>query len=224
MFVFSSSHLQGQSISSSSVRAIGALRTVMKDNDRRSTIYLDTISNKKHLYAVGPLNGLTGEITIIDGESYISQVDRNGKITITNTFEASAPFLVYGAMPSRVEYEMSDSISDLRSLEKYLSEVYRKRNETPFPFEIRCHANAATIHIVNSRLNDPSDHSRAHDKINFQIKNKAVIVVGFYSAQHKGIFTHHDSNMHLHLITEDKTLMGHVDDLHFSNAVIMLPR
>lgn len=175
------------------------------------------------MYAVGPLNGLTGEITVIDGDIFISQVDEEGKIVIKNTFAVSAPFLVYATMPSKVEYKIPDSVSDLHSLEKYLAEVYRSRNETPFPFEIHCNANAATIHIVNLSL-DVSDHGSAHDKIQFHIENKAVVVIGFYSAQHKGIFTHHDSNMHLHLITQDKTMMGHVDDLRFSNAVITLSK
>ena len=34
---------------------------------------------------------------------------------------------------------------------------------------------------------------------------------GFFSTEHQGVFTHHDSFVHIHLITPDKKRMGHVD-------------
>jgi len=37
----------------------------------------------------------------------------------------------------------------------------------------------------------------------------------FYSTRHRGIFTHHDTYLHLHLLSADKQKMGHVDGLRF---------
>jgi acetolactate decarboxylase len=60
----------------------GAMRNVMQKGDLSNTIYLDTISNKQHLYGLGPLEGLKGELLIIDGKSYISSVNENGSIQL----------------------------------------------------------------------------------------------------------------------------------------------
>lgn len=76
----------------------------------------------------------------------------------------------------------------------------------------------AAIHIVNlpkgTKVSSPED---AHQgQRNFTIKNKAVELIGFFSIKHKAIFTHHDTYMHIHLITEDKKQMGHLDKLNIA--------
>jgi hypothetical protein len=45
------------------------------------------------------------------------------------------------------------------------------------------------------------------------MENVNAAVLGFYSNSHHAIFTHHTTNMHLHLKTLDNLLAGHIDDL-----------
>jgi acetolactate decarboxylase len=42
-------------------------------------------------------------------------------------------------------------------------------------------------------------------------------MVGFFSRKHKAIFTHHDSYFHAHFISDDRTIMGHVDEVMFTS-------
>ena len=51
-----------------------------------------------------------------------------------------------------------------------------------------------------------------------------IDILGFYSEAHKGVFTHHDSNLHMHFKTETVNLAGHVDYIFLgSNMTLKLP-
>ena len=56
------------------VKIVGQMKDVMKKGKLFGNINLDTIENKEHLYGLGPIEYLTGEILIIDGKSYQSNV------------------------------------------------------------------------------------------------------------------------------------------------------
>ena len=47
-------------------------------------------------------------------------------------------------------------------------------------------------------------------------------LLGFFSMKHKAVFTHHDTNIHLHLIDKERNWMGHVDGLRFDPRAIRL--
>jgi len=52
-----------------------------------------------------------------------------------------------------------------------------------------------------------------------------VVILGFYSSQHKAIFTHHSSNSHMHFRTKDQSLAGHVDALKINDSITLnLPK
>jgi acetolactate decarboxylase len=56
----------------------------------------------------------------------------------------------------------------------------------------------------------------------YPLANVPVEILGFFSTEHKAIFTHHDTFMHLHLITSDRQKMGHLDALTFGPGEVWL--
>ena len=91
-------------------------------------------------------------------------------------------------------------------------------------FKISGVADNALIHIVNlpagSKVNSPT---QAHQgQIDYELSNEQIDIVGFFSTEHKAIFTHHDSNVHLHLITENRQKMGHLDEILFKDGSLTL--
>jgi len=68
-----------------------------------------------------------------------------------------------------------------------------------------------------------SSPDEAHQRqANYSLKNSEVDIVGFFSTDHKGIFTHRDSYLHMHLISSDRKKMGHLDKLIFGYETIKL--
>jgi acetolactate decarboxylase len=43
------------------------------------------------------------------------------------------------------------------------------------------------------------------------LENQEVEMLGFYSNKHHAIFTHHTTNMHIHV--KSKKVIGHIDDM-----------
>ena len=207
---------------SSQVRHVGAMKNVMKKGELEGTIELDTISPSENLFAVGPLEFLQGEITVFNGKSFISKVETDSTMTISETFNVRAPFLVYSNVKKWKEINMLDNITDLISLEKFLTSLHYSDN--PFIFKIEADIEEANIHIVNlpfgTKVSLPEE---AHQgQVNYILKNKTVDLIGFYSTKHHTVFTHHDTNMHIHLITKDSKQMGHLENLVLKKNKIKL--
>ena len=79
----------------SDINIVGAMKNVMWKGELSGSINLDTISNKKGLYGLGPKSYLTGELLINDGQSYVSRVTSDSTMAVQKTFSVSAPFFVY---------------------------------------------------------------------------------------------------------------------------------
>ena len=82
------------------------------------------------------------------------------------------------------------------------------------------------IHVQNlpegTKVSSPEE---AHQgQTNFTLKNEQVEIVGFFSTEHQGIFTHHDSYLHMHLLTTDESKMGHLDQVESTEMKLYLPR
>ncbi|MBC7921448.1 MAG: hypothetical protein H7Z75_10225 [Ferruginibacter sp.] len=56
------------------VQWAGEMRNVMQKGDLRAYISLDSLADKPHLYALEPVEGLQGEIIILDSKPAISSV------------------------------------------------------------------------------------------------------------------------------------------------------
>ncbi|MFT4569002.1 MAG: hypothetical protein ACI9FN_003972, partial [Saprospiraceae bacterium] len=57
------------------------------------------------------------------------------------------------------------------------------------------------------------------------IENKEVNMLGFYFDSHHAIFTHHTTNMHIHMKLTNCKIAGHVDELKLGrNMTLKLPK
>ncbi|WZL88613.1 acetolactate decarboxylase [Salinimicrobium sp. 3283s] len=206
------------------VNIIGAMRNVMLKGDLQDRLSLDTIANKTGLYGLGPLSHLQGELLINDGKNYISRVTTNGSLEVKKSYDASAPFFVYSNVDKWEEIVLPDSIATIQDVEKYIGERTSKIS-SPFAFKLKGTVAHGKIHVLNlpegAKVSSPAE---AHEnQVDYDIKNEKAEIIGFYSTEHKGVFTHHDSNTHMHLITADELKMGHLDELQIENMSLYLP-
>lgn len=196
------------------VTIVGALKNVMRDRQLQGMIQLDTLSPKKGLYGLGPLSFLTGELMLYDGKSYKSQSSSDSTMIVTRSFNAEAPFFVYTRASQWTPLSLDQPISNITDLQRMIDKATTSTVE-PFVFTLSGKIEYARVHIQNlSEDHEPPEdlHSR---QMNFTLHNKQVKMVGFFSRNHQGIFTHHDSFLHIHLITADEKIMGHLDEVEF---------
>lgn len=207
------------------VKVVGAMKNVMWKGELAATIDLDTISHKKGLYGIGPESFLTGELLIKDGEIFVSRVTSDTTMGVSKTYTGSAPFFVYAHVDEWKETALPNNTINIPELEKFINEV-TLGEKRPFTFKLIGKVSKARIHVQNvpkgTKVTSPDE---AHQgQTDYTIKKENVEIIGFFSTEHKGIFTHHDSFLHMHLITEDETQMGHLDELEIEDMKLYLPK
>lgn len=199
------------------IKISGAMRNVMRLGDLTSTIHLDTIQDKKHLYGLGPYENLKGELLILDGKSFVSKVGKDDTIIVEQTYDARAPFFVYGNNKAWRKVLLPATVKDLYTLEAFITEE-TKQIDQPFIFKLEGEFEQVVFHIQNlpegtvvKSMKDPHTGQRKY----FREKQNGT-VVGFYSQHHQTVFTHHDAFIHTHFINNERTEMGHVDAISFN--------
>lgn len=210
---------------SSPVKIAGAMKNVMWEGQLGSSIDLDTISNKKGLYGLGPLAYLAGELLINDGKSYVSKATSDSTMIVEEQFDVSAAFFVYGNVNEWTQEALPPTVKSCQDLEKYIHEKTQDIKK-PFAFKLLGKISNAIIHVQNlpkgAKVSSPTE---AHQgQVNFTLKNEEAEIIGFFSTEHKGVFTHHDSFLHMHLITKDLSMMGHLDVLEIDKMFLYLPK
>ncbi len=222
ILVFTSCLLKAQQ-TSSEVKIVGQMKNVMWKGQLYGNINLDTIANKTNLYGLGPVEYLSGEIIIIDGKSYRSTVVSDTAMKVEETYEIKAPFFGYANITKWTEQSLPDSIQSIQQLETFIDMV-TKKSPRPFMFKLSGTVEQATIHIVNlpkgSKVSSPDEAHKGQK--NYELNNKPSEIIGFFSTEHKAIFTHHDTFLHMHLITTDRQQMGHLDKVMFKKGTMKL--
>ena len=195
----------------------------MHSGDASGKISLDTIADKNHLYGIGPVENLTGEITIFDGKSFESTVVSSSRMKVQENYSVKAPFLVYANVNKWKEISLPDSVQTISQLEKFLTAAM-KQYPQPFAFKVQATIRKADVHIINlpkGTIVHSPEEAHKYQKT-YHLKNKPVALIGFFSTKHQGVFTHHDSYMHIHLITADLKQMGHVDEFQIEKGTAKL--
>lgn len=196
------------------VKVVGQMKKVMREGQLYGTIYLDTIADKTHLYGLGPVEYLAGEILIMDGKSYRATVVSDSTMNVEETYDLKAPFFGYANIAQWTEQTLPDSVQTIAQLEAYLDRS-TKNSSRPFLFKLSGTVAQATIHIVNlpkgATVSSPEE---AHQgQVNYSVNDEQADIIGFFSTEHQTIFTHHDTFLHMHLITADRQQMGHLDEV-----------
>ena len=214
----------------SDVKWVGALRNVHHGIDYSGHIDLVNLANLQHLYAVGPEEGLKGEITIWDSTPLLSEIDGGGKLVINDAFARKACFLVYGQVSDWQAVSIKDAVSD-QSISNQVQALARANGvatDKPFVFLVMGRAKSALFHVLNKIDDLPPDgttHQHEKAKVKFKLFDQPVEILGFYSEHHQGVFTHRDSFVHLHLKTLDSKQAGHLETFELEpGSTVYLPK
>lgn len=206
------------------VRVVGALRAIMMQGDLSAHLALDSLTKQPHLYGLGPVADLQGEIMLVDSKPYVCRVQQGKPVTRLDS-SARAAMLVYASVPRWKTVLVQATVSSFADLEKQLDGWCRTNGidgSEPFPFRLSGIVTKATYHVIDWKAG--ATHTLDNHKqfaYTSTLSNTPVELLGFYSNQHQGVFTHHTTNLHIHLMNADRTLVGHLDDLTISGPMIL---
>lgn len=198
------------------VSIVGQMKDVKWKGELQGKLALDSLPGGTTLYGMGPLAFLRGEIMVYGGRYFVARVQPDSSMQVKEEAHIEAPFFGYAVVPAWKSLELPDTVHHLSQLQSWLGTLNFNRGEA-FMFRMEGQVQEARIHVVNlpegSQVRSPEDAHRG--KVDYTLNQDIVSIIGFYSTRHRGVFTHHDSYLHLHLITAGKQKMGHVDGLRF---------
>ncbi|TVR37111.1 MAG: decarboxylase [Balneolaceae bacterium] len=210
------------------VENFGELRLIMHQADISAKVELSNFAGKDNFYGLGAFENLKGEILIM-GESTYSTRGIDGHVEFVNPFEKRAALLVGSTVDKWQEFKISQPVLTFMELQKAIQEKaagYGLDMNEPFPFLIEGNFGELDWHVIDW---PEDDHEHTHEKHKTSgphgtLIDSEVKILGFWSDSHHGIFTHHTTNLHMHFVTGNRELAGHVDDLkNGSDLILYLP-
>ena len=229
-----------KSIKEGMVEYIGAQKDIFVSGKAASVISLEELASQKGLYAVGPVEGLDGEITIFDSKPYITKVRGSG-YTLDKTFGYNAFFLVWSEQTKWRDEAVPPEVKSYPDLQKFVRSRAKAAGidvTKPFPFlltgtpaEIKWH-----INVDRTGGKPITKELFAKSKEHFVVKNEPVDIVGFYAEHRAGTFlpkytpaikegSGMENEIHIHLVSKTSGAAGHIDELTLGEKMVLrLPK
>ena len=200
------------------VQVHGALRAMFHEGQIGPNVVLDTLLPASDLYALGALANLAGEVTVLGGTAFLSYPD-TAETTRTETVQstsAAATLLVSTRVPAwrSVRTEAPIRFDELDAAIATLAAAAGMNTEKRFPFLIDGVLEDLRWHVIDgSRLaagaTSHEDHLTAG--VQGRLNRGSTTLLGFYSQNDQGVFTHMGSRTHIHCVANEPVVTGHVD-------------
>ncbi|MCG6551749.1 MAG: acetolactate decarboxylase [Candidatus Magnetominusculus sp. LBB02] len=216
----------------------GAQSAFFKTGKADAVMSLNSLAGRKSLYAIGPIDGLDGEITVFDSKPYITKV-RGNDFTLEQSFNYGASFLVWTEQSTWTDIAVPDSVKGYADLQQFVKTKAEEAGidvSKPFAFLLTGTADLIKWHINIDRTDGKPINKElfANSKEHFITKNELVDIIGFYSESHQGKFIsaytpalgpETKNVIHFHFVSRDSKAAGHIDDISLGkNIALHLPR
>jgi hypothetical protein len=106
-----------------SLSYLGSQRQTIMTGDRAAHLDLLTLKGRPHLYGIGPIQGLTGEVTIADSRPSLARVGEDHLIHVTESFEAGVPFFVWAEVSEWQTHDLPEDVGTYPELERFVGEA-----------------------------------------------------------------------------------------------------
>tara|TARA_B110000495_G_scaffold141922_1_gene124866 strand:+ start:1607 stop:2308 length:702 start_codon:yes stop_codon:yes gene_type:complete len=210
------------------VNIYGELRQIMHGGVRDGVVALTDVLQDEHVYGLGALEGLEGEILIWDSKPVLTTAKKGGEASFTNNAEnEKALLLVTATVKDWIEIPFNNTQIET-SLNDYIYQIAKDNNinpEEPFPFILQGNFTKVKWHIISDPGPDGTHEDHMNKSWNRTVENTNAKILGFYSTKHHAVFTHHSTNSHMHFYDEKSGYSGHADELILGeNTILKLPK
>lgn len=199
------------------VNSKGSIQEMYKDN-AAAKIHLSALQGQEHIYGIGPLSGLRGELMLFDSVPFESRINK-GRLQLKSDYDESAAFLVWSCVPRWRKVSVPSSVTSLELLEMWLSSLSGQMGAplpTRYPFIIKGRFDRIAWHVMNlkddGKALTPEKHQAA--KFHGQSRHIKAELLGFYAPADAGYLVPARRAVHIHFhgIGADADTMAHVED------------
>ncbi|MGB7326055.1 MAG: acetolactate decarboxylase [Rubripirellula sp.] len=216
----------------------GTMHEAIGRQQHQGRVKLSDTGKQPHFYAVAALEGLAGEVTILDGKVFITGVGSNGQLAPIEDTNATrqATMLVGAYVPSWTHHTASVNVSppDFDQFVADSASAAGVNTDKPFVFsvegeftDVRLHVihGACPVHARMQKIDLPKDERPFES----DLKQVTGTLVGVYAKDAVGKLTHPATSTHVHLVYKDATtgklITGHIEKVGLAKGtVLMLPK
>lgn len=171
---------------------IGAQSDIFRTGKAARVVSLEDLKGLHGLYAIGPVEGLDGEITIFNSKPFITKV-RGNDFVLDTSFNHGAFFLVWSEQTKWKDVAIPNAVKGYADLQRFVKDKAQAAGidtTKPFPFLVSGTPAEIKWHINVDRTDGKPITTTLflRSKKNFILKDEPVDIVGFYSEHHAGIF------------------------------------
>lgn len=185
----------------------GTMREVMREGQTAGRVAVRSALTPDAV-GLGALAGLSGEIVVLDGVAWIGRADTERARVEPAASGDQAALLVLARVPAwrtvRVETDIVLDAFDPRELGAL--------NALTIPFVAQGDFADVEMHVLRGRCPYAQDETRGDPPLRASLSNARGTLVGFWTREPPGVLTHHDSNVHVHIVMPGpEGLVAHVD-------------
>lgn len=214
---------------------IGEMHAAIGMGQHQGRVDLTRVVARTHFYGVGALEGLRGEITILDSTPIITGVTQDGRPLSMESANAEATMLLGQSVTSWVDIDLTGEVAHEQFEETVGTWAASKDIDVskPFVFVIEGEFKDVWLHVINgacpvhARMKQLEIEKQSQP---FELKAMAVdgTLVGVYATDSVGKLTHPATRVHAHLIYTDpetgERVTGHIERVGLAgNSVLKLP-
>jgi acetolactate decarboxylase len=214
------------------IKTYGALRGIFHMGETGPQVKLSEVAGPD-VQGVGALSESRGEVTIVDGTFWLAYPDGKGgaRVERTQQSDEQAMLLVTASNKQWRRVTLEEDIDDANLDAKLEAIAVAQGIDVTKPFPLRVEGPIANVkwHVLDGSkataqpAKSHEDHMRM--AVTGTVPQTEGTVVGFFSKQHHGVFTHMGSNSHLHVVLAKEGISGHVDGITLKKgAALLLPQ
>ncbi|EKD96907.1 MAG: putative decarboxylase [uncultured bacterium] len=222
------------------VEYAGAQKDIFSKGKAERVMSLESLAGRPGLYGVGPVEGLDGEITVIDGKPYVSKVRESGNV-LEQSHHHGAFFFVWAEQAQWRDIPIPEGVKgyvDLQNFVKAQAGAVGIDTSKPFPFRLSGTPTEIKWHINVDRTEGKTVTNElfVKSKEPYVTNNEPVDIIGFYSEHHGGVFISdsapaikRDSGLknaiHIHFVSRASKMTGHIDNITLGSSMVLhLPK
>jgi len=214
----------------------GKMREALAEGKSQARVTLSELTQKPHFYGVGAMEGLSGEVAVIDGEIIATQAKSPQEFSDkADTKSTKATYFVGDYVPKWQTIKTNKAMT-MKEIETFIADTAAQKGiptQEPFMFKIEGKAETADTHVIRGAC---PMHARMkkielpESQKPFEAKLKAenVVIVGVFAKDRVGDLTHPATDIHAHIIFTDSAKRkrnGHAEDFVLAKgSLVSIPQ
>lgn len=209
-------------------RSWGSMREVMSEGQTQGRVSLSEVLDSDDLVGLGALEGLRGEIAILDGVAWIARVEDGELRCAAETAPTDqATLLIVTSVSAWTTLVLGDDVAP-QDLDVLLGRVARQLGfeaGSPLPFQIEGELVEVEAHVLNGQCPHSGSVAPGREPLRRSYSAVRGRLIGYYAPDATGTLVHHGQSTHVHVIVEaPQVYVGHVDQVGVrAGAVLSLP-